>query len=463
MLPFSTTLDVFPRMVRNIAREQGKEVDLQLEGGTVEIDRRILEEMKDPLIHLLRNSVDHGLETPEQRQASGKPRCGTLRVDVSQLDSNTVQILVADDGRGIEVEKVKNDAVDRGHLSRKEADELTDEEAFDIIFQSGVSTSPIVTELSGRGLGMAIVREKVENLGGMVKLESEAGAGMICRIELPVTLANSQGLLIRAGGKHYVLPITQVGLVMRLHRDEVQRVEGHDTIPLEGRAVSMADLAGLLGGAQEENLAEEEFINLVVLEAGGKKMAFRVEQVISEQEILVKGLGSQLLRVRNVGGATILGSGEVVPILNPADLLKTAAMSGPSATSLGAGPGHEARAKNVLVVDDSITSRMLLESILVAAGHNVRTAVDGQEGFSLLKSENFDLVVSDVEMPRLDGFEFTAKIRADSQLSELPVIIVTSLDSREEKERGIEVGANGYIVKTSFDQDNLLKVISRFI
>ncbi len=467
LLPFSSLLEIFPRFTRELAREQGKQVELTIQGGEIEIDRRTLEEMKDPLMHLLRNCIDHGIEQPAVRRDKGKPEHGSITLAVAQKDGGKIEILVADDGMGIDAAKVKAVAFKLNLVSAEEAEKLNEREAQTLIFQSGLSTSQIITDISGRGLGLAIVREKVERLGGVVGLESRHdgndATGTSFRITLPLMLATFRGILVRAGEHCFVIPALSVERVTRVAQQDVQTVENRATIPLGGQAVALVNLVDVLGLPRQPAIDKAPGQALVVvLGAGHKHVAFRVDEILGEQEVLVKTLGRQLARVRNVAGASVLGTGQVVAVLNVPDLLK-------SAVKLAAPPPVAietvgvAEKQSILVAEDSITSRALLKNILESAGYHVTTTVDGIDAYTALKTGAFDLIVSDVEMPRMDGFDLTAKVRADKQHGDLPVVLVTALESREHRERGIDVGANAYIVKSSFDQSNLLEVIGRLI
>ncbi len=464
MLPFATLLDLFPKLVRDLSRAEGKEANLIVHGRDIEIDKRILQEMKDPLVHLVRNSIDHGIEKPAARAAAHKSPCGKITLAVSQLDGSKVEITVADDGAGIDVEKVKASAIRAGTLAAEDAEMLSEQAALALIFESGISTSAILTEISGRGLGMAIVREKVEKLGGQITIETARGAGTTFRMVLPITLATFKGILVSAGGQTFVIPTAHITCIARPHREDIRTVENRETIALDGQAVALARLDEILALPLRPETGA--FAEVVVLGTAEKRIGYVVEEVLSEQEVLVKSIGKPLVRVRNVAGATILASGVPAIILNTADLLKSAVRLAGTGAGLGARTpksDDEKRVRNILVVDDSVTSRMLLKNILESAGYSVTTAVDGVDGLTALKSRTFDLLVSDVEMPRMDGFDLTAKVRADKNLAELPVVLVTSLASREHEERGVDVGANAYIVKGSFDQNNLIEVIGKLI
>lgn len=463
VLPLATLGTLLPKVVRDLSRNQGKEAELVIRGEEVKIDKRILEEMKDPLIHLLRNSIDHGIESPTERRKAGKPARATIELTVTPRDGNQVEMVVSDDGVGIDIAKVKAAALRQGLLSAETAARLDDEAALRLVFESDLSTSPMITEVSGRGLGLAIVREKAEKLGGRIALDNRPGAGLAIHITLPLTLATFRGVLIEAARRQFVVPTAQVERVLRFRLADVRTVEGRETLAINGKAVALVSLADVLGLPPAASAdPAREMLPAMILGTGEQRLAFAVDGVLDEREVLVKRFAKPLSRVRNIAGATVLGSGEVAPILNVTDLLKSARSAGTSLrAAVPATPPAEVPAKSVLVAEDSITSRMLLKGILESAGYRVKTAVDGMEAFTLLRSERFDVVVSDVEMPRLNGFDLTARIRADRALAELPVILVTALESREDRERGIDVGANAYLVKSDLDQSNLLEALRR--
>ncbi|HEY2926615.1 hybrid sensor histidine kinase/response regulator [Piscinibacter sp.] len=465
MLPFASFLEGMPKLVRDLARDSGKEVDLTMQGTALEIDRRLLEQMKTPLIHLLRNAVDHGIESPDERRRAGKPARGRIAIEVAAREGNRIELVVADDGAGIDVQRVKAKASQLGLQSAAGLAAMSDAQACVLVFESGLSTSPLLTDLSGHGLGLAIVREKVERLGGTVELSARSGAGTRFVIVLPATLATFRGLLVGVGDHQFVLPSRSVERVARVKEGGVRTVANRESIELDGQALSLVRLAAVLGLPERGPARRDDgHLPLAVLAHGGRRMAFAVDEVIGDQEVLVKPLGPPLKRVRNVAGATVLGAGRVVPLLNVADLLKSALHAGAArAAPAAAARAPEAPPRSLLVVEDSITSRALLKGILESAGYRVSTAVDGMDALTRLQTGRFDLVVSDVEMPRMDGFELTTRIRADKRLTELPVVLVTALGSREDKERGVEVGANAYIVKSSFDQANLVDVIGALV
>ncbi|TAK50490.1 MAG: hybrid sensor histidine kinase/response regulator, partial [Betaproteobacteria bacterium] len=465
MLPVSSALEMFPKFVRDLSRDRGKEAELLVEGGEIEIDRRILEEMRDPLVHLVRNCVDHGIEPRQERVRRDKPPQGTIALAVARRNGNRVEIRVSDDGAGIDMEKLREAARKLGLLPSGDSGRAGGQELMPLVFQSGVSTSPIITDLSGRGLGLAIVREKVEKLGGSVAVETLPDRGTTFRVVLPLTLATFRGLHVEAGGERFVLPTVYVEQAARLKTEEIRTAENRETIRWNGQAVALVRLADALELPRRKPAEiSGGTVQVVLLGAADRRIGFLVDEILEEREVLVKTLGKQLSRVRNIAGATVLGNGKVVPILDVPDLLRSAAKAAAvRAPAAAESAGAAAETRSVLVAEDSITARTLLKNILESAGYSVATAVDGIDSFTRLKSERFDLVVSDVDMPRMNGFELTAKIRADKALAELPVVLVTALESREHRERGIDVGANAYIVKSSFDQSNLLEVVRRLL
>lgn len=463
MLPISSVLEILPRFVRELSRDQEKEVDLVIQGGEIEIDRRILEEIKDPLIHLVRNCIDHGIEKPEERKQNGKRLRGTITIALSQKNGSKVELIISDDGRGVDVPKVRSAALRLG-LIPDDAPALSDQEALSLIFQTGVSTSAFITDISGRGLGLAIVREKVGKLGGMVSVETKPDAGTAFQLTLPVTLATFRGTLVRVNDRVFVMPTTFVERVTRIKKKEIRTVENRETIPLDGQVLPLVQLSDALQFSRKNTTDDSrDTALLVILGSAEKRIAFLVDDLLNEQEVLVKTLGKQLSRVQHVAAATVLGTGQVVPVLNVFDLMKSAARATVASVKPPIQPEKEAKKKSILVVEDSITARTLLKNILESAGYHVAAAVDGVDGYTQLRSSEFDLVVSDVDMPRMNGFDLTAKIRSDKKFAGLPVVLVTALESREDRERGIDVGANAYIVKSSFDQSNLLEVIGRLI
>jgi two-component system chemotaxis sensor kinase CheA len=472
MLPVSYIVETFPGMVREISREQKKEIDFIIIGAELEIDKRILEELKDPLIHLIRNSIDHGIGKPQERILQNKPVRGTITLAFAPKESGQVEITLSDDGKGIDRTNVMKAAVKSGFLSNEAAGKLEPEDALDLIYQSGISTSAIITDISGRGLGLTIVSEKVLQLNGKISVESKTGRGTTFRILLPLTLATFRGILVKVKEFMFLLPTMNVERVMKVEQKEIKTVKNHETLLLDNQIISVVDLGEVLGlhenkykgsGKIDPISTNSNQIRVVIIVSGDDRIAFRVDDMVEEQQVMVKSLGKLLNRVRNISGATILGSGKVVPVLNIIDLMKSAIRIRGRESEASVDELFVPKSDKILVVEDSITSRTLIKNILETAGYRVTTAVDGADAFTKARTNDFDIVVSDVDMPKMNGFELTAKIRGDKKLSEIPVVLVTALESLEDREHGIEVGADAYIIKSSFDQGNLLEIIKKLI
>lgn len=461
LMPFSMVTDALPAVVAKLARELGKRAEFTVTGDDVRIDKRILEGIKDPLIHLLRNSLDHGLEDEVERARRGKPAIGTILMSIATTQDNRIEITLRDDGRGIGVDAVRGKAIEQQVLTVESARGMRDEDVRNLVFQSGLSTAEQVTDLSGRGVGLAIVREHITALGGEVSLRSEEGRGTSIRMVLPTSLSNTRGVLVRTSGRMYILPLQFITRGIMLHPEDVIAVDGRQALAFEGRTIPLYRLEDLLRmPAQRED--EDGAEAALVLSMGDAHIALRVGSILWEQEVVVKSLPEPLARIRAISGAAMLSTGELVPVLHVPDLFDIT--RGASQSQAQEGPAEQApRVYSLLVADDSITSRVLLHDILVSAGYRVTTAVDGVDALTKLREDSFDLLVSDVEMPRMNGFELTRSLRDDEHLHELPVILVTGLETQEDKERGFDAGANAYLVKSGFDQSNLLETIGRLL
>ncbi len=461
LVPISDILLPFSGFVREYSRRTGKQVDLTIEGGEIEMDRRILESLKDPLMHLINNSIDHGICYPDIREEQHKPARGNIRIHIVPISGSKVGIEVSDDGAGIDCTKVRNSSVKNGIITAGEAKKLTDEEAMWLIFRSGLSVKPDVTDISGRGLGLAIVEDTVTRLGGNVILSSQLGKGTSITMRVPVRLATFRGVVVRSGSHKYVLPMQQVRQVFRAKPDAVTFQGNRPTLTLNGEVISIIRLTDALGIGKYHHASEIlSQVPIIIIAYGAGQIACMVDEVLQVQEIVVRPLGSQLRRVKRITGAAILGDGTIAIVLDPIELIQEAVWTELSAphTEL-----RDAVLGRVLVVEDSVTSRMFLANILEQRGHEVMTARDGMEAFAMLKEDKFDMVVSDVDMPRMNGFTLTEKIRADSRLAYLPVVLVTSLDSKEDRAHGIAVGADVYMEKSGFEKEQFLSVIHELL
>lgn len=466
LLPLSTVFNLFPRMVRDLARSQEKAVQFVIQGAETTADKRILEELKDPLMHMIRNAIDHGIEPPKERQQNGKSAGATLVLRARQTASNVI-VELQDDGRGLDVASIKRAALKKRLRSDEELAAMSPEQIQMLIFAPGFSTSQIVTDVSGRGVGLDVVRANIERLKGSIQIASTPGEGCTFTILFPLTLATARVLLVEVAGWVYALPVESVQSAINVAPDQFFTIEGRQTIVWNGEAITIAELETLLElkNAPPPKRTRKSNPVCVILTAGTEKIGLLVDELVDEQEVMIKPLGALLKRVRNVSGVTILGAGEVCMILNPHDLVKSAFRA--RTTSIRALETTEEkdgeRRKVILLAEDSITTRTQEKRILESAGYEVVTAVDGADALQKLGTREFDGVISDVEMPNLDGISFVARLRQDPKNRELPVILVTSLASDADKRRGIEVGANAYITKGTFEQKVLIETLGRLV
>jgi two-component system, chemotaxis family, sensor kinase CheA len=457
MLPFVEACEGLDRLVRDLAQSGGKQVALVIDGKDVEADRDVLGRLRQPLLHLVRNAVDHGIELPEERREAGKTTGGTVRVAASVARSH-ITVVVSDDGRGIDFHAVRERAAREG-LQVPERDH----DLIRLLFRTGFTTAPHVTELSGRGLGLDVVRRSVESLHGTVEVSSEHGRGASFTMRMPITTSTMRALLVAAGGQVFALPETGIRKLLRLPPGDIRPVRGRDAILTGDTTLPIASLAGTLG-LPVSRVDDRERLTVVVAASGPDEMAFVVDEALELTEVVVSPLGSRLRRQPLFSGATLLPSGRIVLVLRPANLMQ-AALEGRTPEPIfrqptGAGAGLRRR---VLLVEDSATTRALEKAILDAAGYEVIAATDGLEGWQLLQEHGADLVVADVQMPRMDGFELAETVRGSRRFRDLPIVLVTALESESDRKRGMDAGADAYLVKSGFDQRALLRTIEQLL
>jgi two-component system, chemotaxis family, sensor kinase CheA len=461
MLPFGDACRGLERAARDVARAGGKHVELTVLGEDVEVDRTVLDGLKDPLLHLVRNAVDHGVETPDQRRAAGKPVPARITVSAA-LRGPQVEVVVADDGRGLDWEAIRAQA-----RRRDLAEPQDDRDLARLLFMPGFSTARIITDVSGRGVGLDVVQCQIEALHGAVEIHSEAGRGARFTLTVPLTLTTINALLVRAGGQTLGFSSANVRTLVRFAVDAVRRIAGREVLPpareASGAPAPLVRLADVLGFPETETPAADGRLIAVIVAAGDRPTAFVVDEVLGEQQIVVKSLGARIRRARLVSGATLLPSGGIALVLNVARLVQAA--DGRSTRAVAAGTPQPALrpVRRLLVAEDSVTTRTLMKSILESHGYDVTVAVDGQDAWSKLQQAGYDLVVSDIDMPGLSGFALTEAIRGAPRLRELPVVLLTARDSDEDKARGVAVRADAYLVKSAFDQRHLLETIAQLL
>lgn len=465
-LPLSTIFSLYPRMVRDTAKSLQKEVELEVSGGDLQVDKRILEDIREPLLHIIRNAIDHGLETPSDRLNAGKSRTGTIHLRGYQA-AGKIHIEIADDGRGLNLEKIKQTALNRNLHAEAELDAMSPSQIQNLIFAPGFSTQTSVTELSGRGVGLDVVRTHIENrLKGSVRVESTPQHGTTFHLSLVPSVATTYVLLVEVRQTTYALPIEYVHTMTLLAPAQIYSLEGRQTTTIADCPVPVVSLANILELPGSTAAKAGASLPCVVLDVAGDRLAVMVDALLDRQEVVLKPQSKLLQRVRNIAGATILGSGDVCMVLNPADFTRTARSEASAIVSDEAATSPSRAQPSVLLVEDSIIIRTQLKRLLVSAGYDVTTAVDGKAGLDTLQANpanTFDAVISDVQMPNLDGLELTARIRQDSSFDELPIILVTTLASEVDKQRGADAGANAYLTKGDFDQQDLFDTLRRLI
>jgi two-component system chemotaxis sensor kinase CheA len=465
MLPLGTITEDLVRMARDLARDQGKEVHFGLRGEEVELDRLMLEAVRPMLLHMLRNAVDHGLEEPAERQRAGKPAAGRIEL-TARYEGGGVRLSLSDDGRGIDPERVRQVAAERGLLTQEEARGLADEEAVYLILRPGFSTREFITDVSGRGVGMDVVKANIDRVKGNLIIHSRPGQGTEMLLQLPLTLAVVNGLLLDCEGETYAVPLHYVAEILRLRETDILSEGGREVVRVRGTTLPLFSLQEILGLPRQARIGSAGGITALVLSFREQQLACLVSRSREVQELVVKGMGRQLRSVPFFTGATILADGAPALILSVPDLFDASlAAGGTQLRREFAATAAKARKGRVLVVDDSITTRTMEKNILETHGYEVTVAISGPDALVKLAAADyaFDLVVSDVEMPGMTGFELTRKLREMERTRQLPVIIVTSLASDADRRQGIEAGAQAYIVKGSFDQGTLLQTVETLI
>ncbi len=457
LVPFDTLVNSFQRLIRDLARDVTKEVHLTVDGAMVEMDKTALDALKEPIMHLLRNSVDHGIETPAEREQSGKLPIGSVQISVEQRGKEIV-IRVSDDGRGLNTNGIMRKAEQLGIITPQAAADLSPEEVYNLIFHPGLSTAAELTSISGRGMGMDIVRIRVESLRGRVSVQSVLGRGTTFTMRLPLSLTRLSCILLQVGGQDFAVPSVSVWRMLKLRREQWFTAEGRDMVIIEDRPIPVISLAGILGNAPAP---EPQEIPLMVLASGEKYIAFQVDDLYSEQELVLKPLGPEITNAPYISGGALLGTGDVIIVLDPNDLIRGA--SGQPRMSIrrieASAEVIEEKRIRVLIADDSITTRTLEKHILETAGYEVYVAVDGMEAWERLREIQPDVVISDVEMPRMNGLELAARIKGDEQTRRIPVVLLTSLSKPQQQEAGLKAGADAYLVKSRFEQGELLRVL----
>lgn len=459
MRPFDDGVQGFPRMVRDIARRLGKQVSLEIIGRATEVDRDILERLESPLSHLLRNAIDHGIEPPEERRAVGKPEEGTIRLEAAHK-GGMLSITVSDDGRGVELERLRQKIISTQLATADIATALTEAELMEFLFLPGFSTKASVTEISGRGVGLDVVHEMAREVGGTVRAVSEPGQGMYFYLQLPLTLSVLRTLVVQIAGEPYAFPLARIDRALMLPKDDIDLVAGRQYFTIDGQHIGLVSAHQVL--ELQESTRNGDTLPVIVISDRLNSYGLVVDRFVGESDLVVQPLDPRLGKIPDISTAALLEDGSPILIIDVEDLVHSVdnLLSGRrlrkvSQAASAVGPTR----KRILVVDDSITVREVERQLLVNHGYEVEVAVDGMDGWNAVRAGQYDLVISDVDMPRMDGFELVSQIKNDARLCALPVMIVSYKGSEEDRTRGLEAGANYYLTKSSFHDEALLQAV----
>ncbi len=465
MLPIGKVFNKFPRMIRDLSRELNKKIELVISGEDTELDKSIVEEIGDPLVHIIRNSCDHGVETPEERLAKGKPEEGTITLKAYN-EGNQIVIQIDDDGKGLDPQMLKEKSLEKGVITEKEAENMSDKEAFTLIFRPGFSTAAAVTSVSGRGVGMDVVKTNIEKLNGMIDIDSEIDKGTSIKLKIPLTLAIIQALLVGVQEEHYAIPLASVLETVRISKDEIYTVEGRSVMRLRDDVLSLVHIGDIF--EVERILDASEHAYVVVLGLGTSKLGLIVDILVGQEEIVIKSLGDYLKGIEGIAGATIRGDGgvtlivDVVALMSMARDVKASTMANNNESEAASSEKTKPSDYTIMVVDDSKTDRTIMRKSLEPMGVTIVEANDGQEALNILKAGdyNFDAMLIDIEMPRMDGYTLATEIKKYNRYKNLPLIAVTSRTSKSDRMRGVESGMVEYITKP-YSADYLASVVQR--
>ncbi len=467
MLPIGKVFNKFPRMIRDLSRELNKKIELEITGEETELDKSIVEEIGDPLVHIIRNSCDHGIETPETRLASGKEEGGIIQLKAYH-EGNHIVIQIIDDGKGLDAEMLKLKSIEKGIITEKEADSMSEKEAFGLIFRPGFSTAAQVTSVSGRGVGMDVVKTNIEKLNGMIDIDSEVGQGTSMKLKIPLTLAIIQALLVGVQEEYYAIPLASVLETVRISKDEIYTVESRSVMRLRDEVLSLVHIGDIFEVERVFDNSEHAYV--VVLGLAESKIGLIVDSLVGQEEIVIKSLGEYLKGIEGIAGATIRGDGGVTLIVDVAALMQMAKSVKSTVGQEGSDGKGRVNAKNspsdyvVMIVDDSKTDRMIMRKSMEPMGITIVEASDGVEALNLLKQgdHNFDGMLVDIEMPRMDGYTLAAEIKKYNKYKNLPLIAVTSRTGKADRMRGVESGMIEYITKP-YSPEYLMSVVKRNI
>ena len=449
MLPIAKVFNKFPRMIRDLSRDLGKQIDLEISGEETELDKSIVEEIGDPLVHIIRNSCDHGIEDPETRKAMGKPEKGLVQLKAYN-EGNHIVVEIVDDGKGLDADMLKAKSIEKGIITEREADAMSEKEAFGLIFKPGFSTAAKVTNVSGRGVGMDVVKTNIEKLNGIIDIESEVGKGTVMKLKIPLTLAIIQSLLVGTQEEFYAIPLASVLETVRVPIDDIYTIDGKNVLRLRDEVLSLVRLSDVFGVEKVFDGGDHTYV--VIIGVAEAKLGIIVDTLVGQEEIVIKSMGDYLQNIPGIAGATIRGDGRVTLIIDVGAMME---MAKDIKVDIRAEIEDSTKAKEkpsdykVLIVDDSKMDRTIMQKALEPTGVTIIEATNGVEALNVIKSgeHSFDAILIDIEMPRMDGYTLAGEIRKYSKYRNLPLIAVTSRTSKTDRLRGVEVGMTEYITK----------------
>ena len=465
MRPFSDWTRGFPRMVRDIARELGKQVQFEIVGADTLVDRDVLDKIESPLNHLIRNALDHGIESPEERRQAGKPEKATLRLE-ARHSAGMLSIVVSDDGRGIDLEKLRRTIIARKMIAEEVARELNETELLEFLFLPNFSTREQVSKISGRGVGLDVVHSAVHEVRGIIRTSTDPGRGTTFEMQLPLTLSVTRSLLVQICGEEYAFPLVAIDHVLKLRPENVKEVEGRQYVTFNQERIGLISARQVLEKGESGESDPEATMPVLVLSDRHNRYGLIVDSFIGIRDLVVHSLDRRLQKIQDVNAAAILEDGTPVLIIDVEDMVRSIdhLISGNRVQRIEQEEQVSGgRLKRILVVDDSITVREVERKMLTARGYDVRVAVDGQDGWNTLRKEPFDLLITDVDMPRMDGIELVTTIRGNKEFQMLPIIIVSYKDRQEDRNRGLEAGADYYLTKGSFQDETLVRAVEELI
>ncbi|MGL2737293.1 chemotaxis histidine kinase/response regulator CheAY2 [Helicobacter pylori] len=466
MQPVGKVFNKFPRMVRDLSRELGKSIELIIEGEETELDKSIVEEIGDPLIHIIRNSCDHGIEPLEERRRLNKPETGKVQLSAYN-EGNHIVIKISDDGKGLDPVMLKEKAIEKGVISERDAESMSDREAFNLIFKPGFSTAKVVSNVSGRGVGMDVVKTNIEKLNGIIEIDSEVGVGTTQKLKIPLTLAIIQALLVGVQEEYYAIPLSSVLETVRISQDEIYTVDGKSVLRLRDEVLSLVRLSDIF--KVDAILESNSDVYVVIIGLADQKIGVIVDYLIGQEEVVIKSLGYYLKNTRGIAGATVRGDGKITLIVDVGAMMEMAKSIKVNITTL-MNESENTKSKNspsdyvVLAIDDSSTDRAIIRKCLKPLGITLLEATNGLEGLEMLKNGDKipDAILVDIEMPKMDGYTFASEVRKYNKFKNLPLIAVTSRVTKTDRMRGVESGMTEYITKP-YSGEYLTTVVKRSI